>query len=75
MTKTERNKHIDELNNVLILHGFTANRFGIFHNSTWKIDTRDNNLKIWHNDFKTVSKPLVQVTTKALDQYLTKRGI
>lgn len=75
MTKTERAKHIDELNNILVLHGFTVNRFGIFHNATWKIDTRDNNIKIWHGDFKSLSMPLIKMTSQQLDQYLTKRGV
>jgi hypothetical protein len=75
MTKTERENHIKALNTIIENHGFTANRFGIYHKDQYKIDTRDNNLKIWKEDFKALSKPLIQVTAMQLENYLLKRGI
>jgi hypothetical protein len=72
MTKAQRIKHIAAINDLLEQKGFEANRFGIYHKDSYKIDTRDTNLKVWKGDFKKLSKPLVQITLDDMTKILSK---
>ncbi len=70
MTKIQRQKHIESINKKLESLGFVANRFGIYHKDKIKIDTRETNIKIWRNDFKILSKPLVQISEKEIEKFI-----
>ena len=71
MTQVQRKKHVESINNQLESAGFIINRFGIYHKDNIKIDTRDNNIKIWKGDFKRFSKPIVQIVFSDIVKYLS----
>ena len=78
MTKIQRGKHIIELNNVLLENGFILDK-GTYKKTTTdnrkiKIDTRENNLKIYVNSIKILSVPLVKIQITALKTYLQKHN-
>lgn len=72
MTKFQRSKHIESINNLLIENGFEIDRWGKYRKGNVKVDTKETNIKIWKGDFKKFSEPMVKVTLEKLQGIINK---
>lgn len=78
MTKTQRIKHINSINEIIKSHGFEMNRFGNWHKDKLKIEAKETNLKISVksekiNDYiKVFSKPMTSFTLEQINKIVTK---
>jgi len=70
MTATQKETHVAELENLLKKYGATKDRWGMFHISERKFDTRKNNLKIYLNKTKVKSEPLTKIDLVWFEGYL-----
>ena len=70
MTSTAREKHIADINSLLIKHGATLDRWGMYHIGDYKFDTRAVNLKIFSGKIKIKSTPMMKVTLESLERSL-----
>jgi len=70
MASTPREKHIADINSLLIKHGATLDRYGTYHLENYKFDTRAVNLKIHHGKIKIKSVPMMKVTLESLEKLL-----
>ena len=70
MTATQKETHVAELENLLKKCGATKDRWGMFHISERKFDTRKNNLKIYLNKTKVKSEPLTKIDLVWFEGYL-----
>jgi len=67
---TAREKHITDINSLLIKHGAVLDRYGTYHIGDYKFDTRAANLKIHHGKIKIKSVPMMKVTLESLERSL-----
>ena len=74
MTSTAREKHISSINALLIKHGATIDRYGMYHIGNYKFDTRAVNLKIYSGKIKIKSTPMMKVTLESLERLLKVYG-
>lgn len=72
MTKIQRQKHIQELNNILVNAGAELDRWGTYRLKDFKFDTRETNLKVYKGKQKILSKPMVRISTLEFKNYLNK---
>ena len=70
MTSTARELHIASINALLVKHGATLDRYGMYHIGNYKFDTRAVNLKIYSGKIKIKSTPMMKVTLEALEKSL-----
>ena len=70
MAPTAREKHIADINALLVKHGANLDRYGVYHIGDYKFDTRAVNLKIHHGKFKIKSVPMMKVTLESLERLL-----
>jgi len=70
MTSTAREKHIASINALLVKHGATLDRYGMYHIGNYKFDTRQINLKIYSGKIKIKSTPMMKVTLESLERLL-----
>jgi len=70
MTSTAREKHIADINSLLVKHGATLDRYGMYHINDYKFDTRAVNLKIFSGKIKIVSTPMGKLTLDVLEKRL-----
>jgi len=72
-----RELHIASINALLIKHGATLDRYGMYHIGNYKFDTRAVNLKIFSGKVKIISTPMGKLTLDVLEKRLkiyTKEG-
>jgi len=67
---TAREKHIADINSLLIKHDATLDRYGAYHIGNYKFDTRQINLKIYSGKIKIKSIPMMKVTLESLEKSL-----
>jgi acetolactate synthase regulatory subunit len=78
MTKTQRTKHIEAINNIIKSHGFEMNRFSNWHKDNIKIEAKETNIKISvkserTNDYiKVFTKPMTSFTLEQIDKIIAK---
>lgn len=72
MTKTQRKKHINNLDAILIDAGATQDRWGMYHIGEYKFDTRKVNMKIYKSKIKISSKPMVDVSVEGFQSYVNE---
>jgi len=70
MTSTAREKHIASINALLVKHGATLDRYGMYHIGNYKFDTRQINLKIYSGKIKIKSTPMMKITLESLEKSL-----
>jgi len=70
MTKIQRQKHIAQLNTILEEAGATLDRWGMHHIGNYKIDTRETNMKIYHNKIKFKSEPMTKIEILWFQNYV-----
>lgn len=70
MTKNQREKHIAELNAVLVNAGATLDRWGMYHINKYKFDTRAVNIKIYHENIKFKSVPMTKTDVAKFEKYV-----
>jgi len=70
MASTARENHIASINSLLIKHGATLDRHGMYHIGNYKFDTRAVNLKIFSGKIKIVSTPMMKLTLEEFEKRL-----
>jgi len=70
MTAKSRELHIASINALLVKHGATLDRYGMYHIGNYKFDTRQINLKIFSGKIKIVSTPMGKLTLDVLERRL-----
>jgi len=70
MASTARGLHISAINALLVKHGATLDKYGMYHIGNYKFDTRAVNLKIHHGKIKIKSVPMMKVTLESLERSL-----
>jgi len=70
MASTIREKHIAEINSLLIKHGAVLDKYGTYRLGDYKFDTRAVNLKIFSGKIKIKSIPMMKVTLESLERSL-----
>ena len=70
MTKIQRQKHIAQLNTILEEAGATLDRWGQYHIGNYKFDTREVNMKIYHNKIKFKSVPMTKIEILWFEKYV-----
>jgi len=73
MTKIQRQKHIEALNDILTQAGATIDRWGQYHIREYKFDTRETNLKVYKGKIKVKSTPMVNITLEEFKNYIDAR--
>ena len=72
MTKIQRQKHIAQLNTILEEAGATIDRWGQYHIGKYKFDTREVNMKIYHENIKFKSVPMTKIEILWFQNYVTQ---
>jgi len=67
---TAREKHIADINSLLVKYGAVLDRWGMYHIGNYKFDTRAVNLKIFSGKIKIVSTPIGKLTLEELEKRL-----
>jgi len=70
MASIQRQSHINLINNLLVKHGATLDRYGMYHIGNYKFDTRQINLKIYSEKIKIKSTPMMEITLESLEKSL-----
>ena len=70
MASTQRENHITQINNLLMKHGATKDRWDIYHIGNYKFDTRQVNLKIYSGKVKIRSTPMMKIELESLEKLL-----
>jgi len=70
MTKIQREKHINQLNTILEQAGATLDRWGMYHIGKYKFDTREVNMKIYHEKIKFKSVPMTKIEILWFQNYI-----
>jgi len=70
MTKIQREKHIGQLNTILEQAGAKLDRWGMYHIGNYKFDTREVNIKIYHNNIKFKSVPMTKIEILWFQNYV-----
>jgi len=70
MASIARENHIASINSLLVKHGATLDRYGMYHIGNYKFDTRQINLKIYSGKIKIKSTPMMKITLESLEKSL-----
>jgi len=70
MASTQRENHITQINNLLMKHGATKDRWDMYHIGNYKFDTRAVNLKIYSGKVKIRSTPMMKIELESLEKLL-----
>ena len=70
MASTQRENHIAQINNLLMKHGATKDRWDMYHIGNYKFDTRAVNLKIYSGKVKIRSTPMMKIELESLEKLL-----
>lgn len=72
MTKIQRQKHINSINQLLIENGFELDRWGTYRKGNLKFNTKETNIKIFKDKTKKFSEPMVNITLERLQEIIKK---
>jgi len=73
MTPKQKTSHIAQLETILVQNNFTLDRWNRYTNGNIMVDTRkSNNIQVFYNKQKKLSKPFVNVAILDFDAYIKR---